>query len=247
MIKVICAKDYEKASDVAFSVMKPFLGKASVLGLATGSSPIGLYKRMIEDHKTNGTSYKDVCTFNLDEYVGLPIDHPESYYSFMKEQLFDHIDIPAENIHIPNGNGDLEANAKAYDEAMSEMTVDIQVLGIGSNGHIGFNEPGTSFDVTTHVTDLTEQTRKDNARFFDPRGEEVPHQAVTMGPANIMTAKNVLLIAAGANKAKAVHDMIKGPVDVNCPASILQRHDSVTVVVDEAAASLLDETDYIKE
>ena len=246
MIKVICAKDYEKASDVAFKVIKPFLGKASVLGLATGSSPIGLYKRMIEDHKANGTSYKDVYTFNLDEYVGLPVDHPESYYTFMKEQLFNHIDIPLENVHLPNGNGDVEANAKEYDDNMSKMTIDIQVLGIGSNGHIGFNEPGTSFDIRTHVTDLTEQTRKDNARFFDPRGEEVPYQAITMGLANIMAAKNVLLIATGANKAQAVHDMIKGDVDVSCPASILQRHASVTVVVDEEAASLLDESDYIK-
>ncbi len=247
MIKVICGKDYEKASDIAFRVMKPFLKGGSVLGLATGSSPIGLYKRMIEDHKTSGTSYKDVYTFNLDEYVGLPIEHPESYYTFMKEQLFTHIDIPQDHIHIPNGNGDLEANSKAYDEAMSKMTVDIQVLGIGSNGHIGFNEPGTSFDVTTHVTDLTEQTRKDNARFFDPLGEEVPYQAVTMGPANIMAAKNVLLIAAGTNKAQAIHDMLKGPIDVLCPASILQKHPSVTVVVDEQAASLLDASDYTKE
>ena len=247
MIKVICAKDYEKVSDVAFGVIKPFLGKASVLGLATGSSPIGLYKRMIEDHKTNGTSYKDVYTFNLDEYVGLPVDHPESYYTFMKEQLFDHIDIPLENIHMPNGSGDVKANAKAYDEAMSKKKVDMQVLGIGSNGHIGFNEPGTSFDASTHIADLTEQTRKDNARFFDPRGEEVPKQAITMGLANIMAAKNVLLIATGTKKGKAIHDMLKGPIEVTCPASILQRHASVTVVIDEAAASLLDESDYIRE
>ncbi len=246
MIKIFCVKDYEKASDVAFAVMKPFLEGGNVLGLATGSSPIGLYKRMIEDHETKGTTYKDIYTFNLDEYVGLPKEHPESYYSFMKKQLFDHIDIPKDHVHIPDGNGDLEVNAKAYDAAMAQKTVDIQVLGIGGNGHIGFNEPGTSFDVKTHVTDLAERTRKDNARFFDPLGEEVPHQAITMGPANIMAAKNVVMIATGANKAQAIHDMIKGPVDVACPASILQRHASVTVIVDEAAAALLDASDYTR-
>ncbi len=246
MFKVICVKDYERVSDIAFETMKPFLKDGSVLGLATGSSPIGLYKRMIEDHKTNGTSYKNIYTFNLDEYVGLPLDHSESYWTFMHKQLFDHIDIDDSHVHIPSGLGDLEANAKAYDEAMDKMVVDIQVLGIGSDGHIGFNEPNTPFDETTHVTELTEQTRKDNARFFDPLGEEVPHQAITMGPANIMRAKNVLLVANGANKAQAIHDMIKGEVSEACPASILQRHPSVTVVVDEAAASMLEETDYEK-
>ena len=244
MIKVICVKDYERVSDVAFETMKPFLKGGSVLGLATGSSPIGLYKRMIKDHNENGTSYKEIYTFNLDEYVGLPLEHSESYYTFMHKQLFDHIDIPEDHIHIPSGLGDLEANAKAYDAAMDKMTVDIQVLGIGSDGHIGFNEPDTPFTETTHVTGLTEQTRKDNARFFDPLGEEVPHEAITMGPANIMKAKNVLLVANGKNKAQAIHDMLKGEVTEKCPASILQRHPSVTVVVDEEAASLLDASDY---
>ena len=246
MFKVIIVENYEELSKAAFEVMKDYLKPGKVLGLATGSSPVGLYKNMIKDHIQNKTSYKDIITFNLDEYVGLPKDHKESYYTFMHEQLFNHVDIKEENIHIPSGLGDLEANCKAYDEAIEKCPVDIQLLGIGSNGHIGFNEPGTPFTLGTHVTDLKESTRKDNARFFDPLGEEVPHQAITMGPANIMRAKNVLLVANGANKAQAIHDMIKGEVSEACPASILQRHPSVTVVVDEAAASMLEETDYEK-
>ena len=244
MFRVICMKDYDGVSDVAFEVMKPYLKEGSVLGLATGSSPIGLYKRMIKDHTENGTSYKDIYTFNLDEYVGLPLEHSESYYTFMHKQLFDHIDIPEDHIHIPSGLGDLAKNAKDYDEAMEKMVVDIQVLGIGSDGHIGFNEPDTPFSQTTHVTELTEQTRTDNARFFDPLGEEVPHEAITMGPANIMKAKNILLVANGKNKAQAIYDMIRGPISEKCPASILQRHPSVTVVVDTEAASLLEPEDY---
>ena len=240
MIRIIKVKDYEEASDKAFEVMKDFLKPGMVLGLATGSTPLGLYARMVKDHKENGTSYKDIKSFNLDEYVGLPVSHPESYYTFMHRNLFDQIDIPEENTHVPSGLGeDLEAQAKKYDEMIDASPVDIQLLGIGSDGHIAFNEPGTPFDSGTHVTDLAESTIKDNCRFFDNDISKVPTQTVTQGIGTIMKAKNILLIATGANKAQAVKDMLEGPIDVNCPASILQKHDNVTVIIDEPAAALL--------
>ena len=240
MIKVIKVNNYVEASDQAFEVMKEFIKPGKVLGLATGSTPLGLYARMVKDHEENGTSYADICSYNLDEYVGLPIEHPESYYAFMHRNLFDKIDIKEENAHVPSGLGeDLEGQAKKYDEMIDAQPVDIQLLGIGSDGHIAFNEPGTPFDSGTHVTDLAESTIRDNCRFFDNDMSKVPTQAVTQGIGTIMKAKNILLIATGANKAQAVKDMIDGPVDENCPASILQKHPSVIVIVDEAAASLL--------
>ena len=187
MINVIKVKDYEQASDKAFEIMKSYLKPGKVLGLATGSTPLGLYARMVEDHKANGTSYKDIKTFNLDEYVGLEITHPESYYAFMHRNLFDLIDIPEENTHVPSGLGDdLQAQAAHYDEMIDNNPVDIQLLGIGSDGHIAFNEPGTPFDSGTHVCDLAESTIKDNCRFFDNDISKVPTQAVTHGIGKIM-------------------------------------------------------------
>lgn len=240
MINVIKVKDYEEASDKAFEIMKNYLKPGKVLGLATGSTPIGLYERMVKDHKENGTSYKEIKSFNLDEYVGLPIEHPESYYAFMHRNLFDHIDIPEENTHVPSGLGDdLDKQAKHYDEMIDKNPVDIQVLGIGSDGHIAFNEPGTPFDSGTHVCDLAESTIQDNCRFFDNDINLVPKQAVTQGIGTIMKAKNIMLIATGKNKAQAIKDMIEGPVDIDCPASILQNHGDVVVIIDEEAASLL--------
>lgn len=240
MIKIVKCVNAEEAADKAFEVMKEFLKPGKVLGLATGSTPLGLYQRMVKDHKENGTSYKEIKSFNLDEYVGLPITHPESYYAFMHRNLFDQIDILEENTHVPSGLGeDLEGQAKHYDEMIDKDPVDIQLLGIGSDGHIAFNEPGTPFDSGTHITDLAESTIKDNARFFDNDMSKVPTKSVTQGIGTIMKAKNIILIATGANKAQAVKDMIEGPIDVACPASILQKHPNVTVFVDEPAASLL--------
>ena len=240
MIKVIIVKDYEELSARAFKIVKEVLKKDNpVLGLATGSSPIGLYKNMIKDHKEANTSYKNVITFNLDEYANLPKEHSESYYSFMNTNLFNHIDINKNHIHIPNGNGDLIANAKSYDDIMFSHNIDIQVLGIGSNGHIGFNEPGTSAESTTHVVELKESTRLDNARFFEPLNQEVPTHAITMGIKNIMHADKILLLASGKNKEQAIYDMINGPINEDCPASILQTHSDVTVIVDTLAASKL--------
>ena len=238
-MKVMVVKDYEEVCEKAFEVMKEYLKPGKVLGLATGSSPVGLYKKMIEYNKE--VSYKDITTFNLDEYVGLPIEHPESYYSFMHTNLFNHVDIKEENIHIPTGLGDnLEEKCKEYDTAIEKAGgVDIQLLGVGSDGHIAFNEPGTPFDSGTHITGLAESTIKDNARFFDNDMSKVPTSAATQGIGTIMKAKNILLVANGKNKAKAIKDMIEGPIDETCPASILQKHNSVVVVIDEEAASLL--------
>lgn len=240
MINLIKVKNYDEASDKAFEVMKEYLKPGKVLGLATGSTPLGLYARMVKDHEENKTSYADIKTFNLDEYVGLPISHPESYYAFMHKNLFNHLDINEENVHIPCGLGDdLEEKAKEYDQMIDANPVDIQVLGIGSDGHIAFNEPGTPFDSGTHICDLAESTIKDNCRFFENDMSKVPTQAVTQGIATIMKAKNILLIATGENKAQAIKDMLEGEINEDCPASILRKHDNVTVILDQAAASKL--------
>ncbi len=240
MFNLIIVKNYDEASDMAFKVMKEYLQPGKVLGLATGSTPLGLYSRMVKDHEENKTSYAEIRTFNLDEYVGLPVTHPESYYAFMHRNLFNHIDIKEENVHIPCGLGDdLEEKCREYEALIDKAHVDIQVLGIGSDGHIAFNEPGTPFDSPTHVTDLAESTIQDNCRFFDNDITKVPTQAVTQGIGTIMKARNILLMATGENKAKAVKAMLQGEVSEECPASILQKHDNVTIILDEAAASLL--------
>lgn len=239
---VVTAKDYDEMSMKAYEAMKKVLTEKSdaTLGLATGSTPVGLYKLMIADYEAGKISYKDMTSINLDEYVGLPVTHPESYRAFMNRNLFDHIDIKKENTHVPDGlNPDLAAAADAYTAYIAAHPADVQILGIGSNGHIAFNEPGTPFDSHTHVVTLKEGTRKDNARFFDNDIDKVPTHAVTMGLKDIMSAKFIILLASGAGKANAVKEMIKGPVSENCPASILQTHPNVLVVTDEAAAYYL--------
>lgn len=207
----------------------------AVLGLATGSSPEGLYAEMVKDHKENGTSYKDVKTYNLDEYVGIDRNDPQSYYTFMNEHLFKDIDIDPANTHVPYGS--TAEDAKAYDDEVKG--VDVQLLGIGRNGHIGFNEPGTPFDERTHIVELTESTRDANKRFFDDDINKVPTHAITQGIGTVMDAKKILLVANGDSKADAVKAMVEGPVDPACPASVLQNHPDVIVIVDEAAASKL--------
>jgi len=240
MFKTIITKDYDEMSEKAFEVIKELIGEKPncVLGLATGSSPIGLYERMVADHKTNGTSYKDVTTFNLDEYCDLPKSHPESYYSFMNKNLFSGLDIPSANIHIPEDGADKEAKCQEYNQLMAGCEMDLQVLGIGTNGHIGFNEPGASFDAETNVVTLKESTRQDNARFFDSI-DDVPTQAITMGIGTIMKARKILVLASGEKKADAISEMINGPITNEMPASILQNHSDVVVIIDEKAASKL--------
>ena len=236
-MKISVCENYDERSNKAFEVIKEqVVAKPdSVLGLATGSSPVGMYKDMIKDHKENGTSYKDVVTYNLDEYVGIDRNDPQSYYTFMNENLFSGIDIDPKNTHVPYGN--TKEDCEKYEDSVNG--VDIQVLGIGQNGHIGFNEPGTPFDEPTHIVDLTENTREANARFFDNDINKVPAQAITQGIGTIMKAKKILLVANGANKADAVKAMIEGPVSVECPASVLQNHPDVVVVIDKEAASKL--------
>ena len=194
---------------------------------------------MIKDHEENGTSYKEIRTVNLDEYAGLDYSSDQSYVYFMRHNLFDHIDIDLANTNIENGKAtDRQKECDRYNALLEEMQQDIQVLGIGSNGHIAFNEPGTPFGSVTHIVDLAESTIKDNARMFASI-DEVPRQAFTMGLKNIMNAKKVLILANGANKAKAVYGLVKGEVTENLPASVLQLHPNCVLICDESAASLL--------
>ena len=240
-MKIIVTKNYEEMSAAAAEIMLAVVKEnpQALLGLATGSTPIGLYQKMIEDHQTNGTSYKRVSTVNLDEYRGLGADHDQSYAYFMRKNLFEGLDIDLANTNIENGTAvNAEEECKRYNALLDSRPQDIQVLGIGSNGHIAFNEPGTPFGQETHVVSLTESTIKDNSRLF-AKQEDVPRQAFTMGPKNIMHAKKILILANGANKAKAVYGMVKGIVTEALPASVLQLHPDCTLVCDEAAASLL--------
>ena len=231
----------QKAADMISELVKE--NPQAILGLATGSTPEKMYQILIEDHKKNGASYADVKTVNLDEYVGLARTHEQSYRYFMDKHLFDKLDIKKENTYVPLGLGNPEENAKEYDEILARLgTVDIQVLGIGSNGHIAFNEPGISFDYTTHVVDLVPETIAANARFFNSL-DEVPKTAVSMGIASILKAKEIILLAFGKGKAEAIRAMFEDEISTVCPATALQNHPNVYVFVDEAAASLLSSTE----
>lgn len=238
-MKVIVVKDYDAMSAKALEIMKAVVVEKpnAVLGLATGSTPLGLYANMIKDCKENGTSYKKVRTVNLDEYAGLDKNHNQSYAYFMRTNLFEGIDVDLANTNIEDGTAkDREKECERYSRLLDDMQQDIQLLGIGSNGHIAFNEPGTAFDSETHIVDLTESTIKDNSRLFE-KIEDVPRQAFTMGLKNIMRAKKILVLANGVGKANAVYGMVKGRVTESVPASILQLHPDCTLVCDEAAAS----------
>ena len=240
-MKIIITKDYEEMSKAAFEIMAEVVksNPEAVLGLATGSTPLGLYALMAKDHQENGTSYQKIRTVNLDEYVGLDEKSDQSYVYFMRKNLFDQLDLPLENTNIANGKAEnQEAECARYNALLETMQQDIQVLGIGSNGHIAFNEPGTPFDSLTHVVNLTQSTIKDNSRLFE-REEDVPRQAFTMGLKNIMNAKKILVLANGTSKAKAILGLMKGEVTQTLPASILQLHPDCTVIVDEDAAKLL--------
>jgi len=240
-MNIIITKDYKelssKAADIMISVVRE--NPNAVLGLATGSTPIGLYEKMSEDHRSNGTSYAAVKAMNLDEYAGLAPTNDQSYRYFMKTNLFDHIDIAPSNTYIENGLAtDEQAECARYNALLATLPRDIQLLGIGANGHIAFNEPGTPFDMETHVVALTENTIQMNARFFKSI-DEVPRRAFTMGPKNIMDAKKILILAVGANKAEAVRGLVKGEVTPDLPASVLQLHPDCTLIADAAAAALI--------
>lgn len=212
--------------------------KNCVLGLATGSTPEGVYSLLVEAYKQGKVSFKNVTTFNLDEYVGLADSHPQSYRYFMNNHLFLHVDINLDKTHVPGNKGD-ENDLSVYDENIKKHGgIDLQLLGIGSNGHIAFNEPGTPFDSKTHIVTLKESTIKDNSRFFNSI-DEVPTSSITMGLDSIMNAKKIILMAFGKNKAEAICKMFTKDANVDLPASILQKHDNVTIYCDEEAASLL--------
>lgn len=210
----------------------------AVLGLATGSTPAPVYRELASMTRQGAVSFARVRTYNLDEYAGLNPDHPQSYRRYMNEQLFDHIDIDPANTHVPSGFADA-AMAAGYDEEIQAAGgIDLQLLGIGRNGHIGFNEPTGDFSRLTHIVDLTESTRQANARFFE-RLDDVPRQAVSMGIGTIMQARRILLIATGEEKASAVRDMLSGAITPRMPASVLSLHRHVTVMLDNDAARLL--------
>ncbi len=240
-MRVLIAKDYDELSEKAFEVMKDIIrsNPYAVLGLATGTTPLGLYRHMIEDHKAHGTSYTHIRTVNLDEYQGLPKNHNQSYAYFMRENLFRHLDIETSNTYIENGTAqDEQAECARYNKLLEELPRDIQLLGLGSNGHIAFNEPRTPFGSQTHVVDLTENTIKDNARLFSDISE-VPKKAFTMGIKQIMQAKQILILASGANKADAVYKTVCGKVTEEVPASVLQLHPNCILIADKEAASKL--------
>jgi len=241
-IKVLITKNYDELSEKAAKIIadairnKPNL----VLGLATGGTPVGCYRELVRMHKEKKLDFSRVVTFNLDEYIGLPPTHPQSYRYFMNENLFNHVNIRMENTHIPDGmTDDPQKTCEEFEKAIETAGgIDLQLLGIGANGHIAFNEPGSPFNSRTRVVEISEQTRKDNARFFQSI-DEVPRQAISMGIGTIMEARKIVLLASGARKADAVAKSVKGPITEEVPASILQKHPNCTFILDEAAASKL--------
>ena len=243
-MKILRAKDYADMSRKAANIISAqvILKPDSVLGLATGSTPIGTYQQLAKWCDKGDCDFSQVSTYNLDEYRGLSHDDPQSYHYFMRENFFNHVNIDINNTHVPDGaNPDAEAACSEYDRIVAAAGYpDLQLLGIGNNGHIGFNEPADCFSKGTHCVDLTESTIKANSRLFE-REEDVPRQAYTMGVQTIMYARMILVVANGAAKAQAVHDMCYGPVTPSCPASILQLHTNCVVVADEEALALCPE------
>lgn len=241
-MKIISAPDYESMSRKAANLISAqvILYPRSVLGLATGSTPLGIYKQLADWYRKGDLDFSKVHTVNLDEYCGLPAGSEQSYRYYMESNFFHHINIPAENYNLPNGNAeDIEAECIRYDKLISSLWgIDLQLLGIGHTGHIGFNEPDQSFDKTTHRIRLSRRTIEANARFFETP-EKVPEYAVTMGIKAIMQAKKLLLAASGAEKAEILYRALFGPVTPELPASILQFHPDVTVVATEDALSVI--------
>ncbi|GEK89618.1 glucosamine-6-phosphate deaminase [Alkalibacterium putridalgicola] len=232
-IKIEVVKNKEEGGKVAYRLIKEAMEEgAEVFGLATGSTPEMLYKELRE----SDLDFSDKIAVNLDEYIGLEADHPQSYEHFMKEQLFN--DKPFKETHIPDGLATEEDENERYDEILEKNPIDVQILGIGTNAHIGFNEPGTPFDTKTHKIKLTEDTIQANKRYFESE-DEVPDYAYSMGIASIMAAKKIILMAYGKNKAEAIEKTVNGPVSEDVPASILQKHPDVVIIVDEEAASQL--------
>lgn len=248
-MKVVILENPDAVAEYGLNIYKRQLNEKpnSVLGLATGSTPIMLYKRLINAYQKNEVSFKHVTTFNLDEYLGLNGDHPQSYRYFMNEQLFDQVDINKLNTYVPNGAAVNPLLAGDEYEHLIRQSggIDIQLLGIGRNGHIGFNEPSSSLASRTRVKALTKATIDDNARFF-AEDEYQPNLSITMGMGTVLEARKVVLLATGESKAEAIRATIEGPVSASCPASALQMHASATLIIDEAAASCLKDIEFYK-
>ncbi len=241
-MRIVVVPDTAAMGSRAADLVEEEMGKHvnPVIGLATGSTPLPLYKELIRRNREGGLDFSTTITFNLDEYVGLPIAHPESYRRFMNENLFDHINIVPGNTHVPNGMADdVEGECENYERMIADCGgIDLQVLGIGGNGHIGFNEPGSSLGSLTRIKTLTEKTRQDNARFFDSL-DDVPRYAITMGIGTIIAARKCILLASGEGKADAIKAACEGPLTAMCPASVLQLHRYATLIVTEEAAGKL--------
>ena len=249
-MEIIIKKDALRGSHAAARVVARLVHEKpnAVIGLATGSTPLMLYKELIRMHREEGLDFSRVITFNLDEYIGLPKEHEQSYHRFMRDNLFSHINIKPENVHIPDGmSEDIPAFCAAYERAIVDAGgIDLQVLGLGSDGHVGFNEPTSAFASRTRIKTLTLQTVVDNARFFGGDETKVPHHCITMGIGTIMDARMNIVLAFGANKARAVVAAVEGPVTSIMPASILQYHQAAKLFIDEAAASQLKLADYYR-
>lgn len=246
-MEVIISKSTEDMAVASAQVVADVMNAKpnAVLGMATGSTPLGLYKELVRLHKNEGLDFSQITTFNLDEYVGLPVTHDQSYHYFMHENFFKHVNIPSQNIYIPSGTtSNYRAFCDWYENRIEEAGgVDVQILGIGSDGHIAFNEPTSSMSSRTRLKTLCKQTIDDNARFFEKR-EDVPIYAITMGVGTILESRKLLLLANGKNKADAAAKMIEGPVTSMITASALQLHDDAKVFLDDAAASKLEQREY---
>jgi glucosamine-6-phosphate deaminase len=246
-MEVIIQDSYEEISRQAARIVARTLYSKpnAVLGLATGSTPLGMYKELIRMHKEEALDFSRVTTFNLDEYVGLRKQHTQSYHYFMHENLFKHVNISQQNIYIPSGTtNNYQAFCAWYEQQIEKCGgIDLQILGIGSDGHVAFNEPGSSLGSRTRIKTLTKQTIEDNARFFDS-ADEVPVYSITMGVGTILEARQIILLANGANKAKAVAGAIEGPVTSMCTASALQMHRDTLFLLDQEAAGDLKMTEY---
>ena len=240
-MQLIIADDYNQFSQIGAEIVaQTIINKPNAtLGLATGSTPIGIYEKLVEKHKKGEISFKDVVCFNIDEYVGLDKTHPQSYHYFMRKHLFEHVDTHQNNTYIPNGVApNLVDECKKYNDVLAQNPRDLQIIGLGPNGHVGFNEPFTPFGSKTHVVSLSRATIEANSRFFNSI-ELVPTKAITMGITQLMTAKCLLVISSGKHKARVVKDMLFGPCHPHMPCSVVQLHPNAIVLLDKDSASLL--------
>ena len=250
-VQVVIQPDAEAIASIVADEIERLLREKpdAVLGLATGSSPLAIYDELARRYEAGRISFARSRAFMLDEYVGLPDDHPERYRNVIEREIAGRVDFAPGAVQGPDGNAeDIPAACEQYEAAITEAGgVDLQILGIGSDGHIAFNEPGSSLASRTRIKTLTSQTRRDNARFFDGDVEAVPHHCLTQGLATIMSARHLVLVATGAGKAEAVHHLVEGPVSAMWPATVMQHHPRATVLLDAAAASRLQLGDYYRE